>query len=142
MDEFSDRSLFDLWFPFNMSHSTSTTIPNSIDIDWKESPEAHLFKVDLPGLKKEEVKVEVIILEDARLYLQISGEREKERDKKGDYKWHRIERSHGKFLRRLRLPENAKPDRLYSSIQDGVLTIIISKEEHEEGPLLKTIEII
>ncbi|GFP86331.1 17.6 kDa class i heat shock protein 3 [Phtheirospermum japonicum] len=58
-----------------------------------------------PGLKKEEVKVEV---EDGNV-LQISGERSGEKEEKND-KWHRVERSSGKFLRRFRLPENAKLD--------------------------------
>ena len=64
-------------------------------VDWKETPEAHLFKVDVPGLKKEEVKVEV---EDGGI-LQISGERSKEQEEKND-KWHRVERSSGKFVMR------------------------------------------
>ncbi|KAM7522134.1 hypothetical protein LguiA_012036 [Lonicera macranthoides] len=61
-------------------------------IDWKEIPQAHVFKADLPGIKKEEVKVEV---EDDR----------------------------------FRLPENAKMDKIKASMENGVLTVTIPKEE-------------
>ncbi|GMN24227.1 hypothetical protein TIFTF001_000481 [Ficus carica] len=61
-----------------------------IPIDWKETQQAHVFKADLPGLKKDEVKVEV---EEGRI-LQITGERSKEQEEKND-KWHHVERSSG-----------------------------------------------
>uniref|UniRef100_A0A2N9ECN4 SHSP domain-containing protein n=1 Tax=Fagus sylvatica TaxID=28930 RepID=A0A2N9ECN4_FAGSY len=80
-------------------YSETTALAN-LRIDWKVTPEAHVFKADLPGLKKEEVKVEV---GEGRI-LQISGERSKEQLEKND-KWYRIERSGGKFLRRFRLPD-------------------------------------
>ncbi|KAG7949806.1 hypothetical protein I3843_13G081700, partial [Carya illinoinensis] len=98
-------------------------------------PEAHVFKADLPGLKKEDVKVEV---EEGRI-LQISGERSKEQEEKND-KWHRIERSKGKFLRRFRLPENAKMDHVKANMENGVLTVTVPKEE-EKKPEVKPIEI-
>ncbi|KAH7863240.1 hypothetical protein Vadar_015148 [Vaccinium darrowii] len=104
-------------------------------IDWKETPEAHVFKADLPGLKKEEVKVEV---EEGRI-LQISGERSSEKEEKND-KWHRVERSSGKFLRRFRLPENAKTDQVKASMENGVLTVTVPKEEVKK-PEVKAIDI-
>jgi len=104
-------------------------------IDWKETPEAHVFKADLPGIKKEEVKVEV---EEGRV-LQISGERSREQEEKND-RWHRVERSSGKFLRRFRLPENAKMDQVKASMENGVLTVTVPKEEVKK-PEAKAIEV-
>ncbi|WOG93997.1 hypothetical protein DCAR_0313287 [Daucus carota subsp. sativus] len=104
-------------------------------IDWKETPEAHVFKADVPGLKKEEVKVEV---EDDRV-LQISGERTREQEDKSDT-WHRVERSSGKFLRRFRLPENAKVDQVKAGMENGVLTVTVPKEVVKK-PDVKSIQI-
>lgn len=77
-------------------------------------------------------------VEEGRI-LQISGERSKDEDEKND-KWHRIERSKGKFLRRFRLPESAKMDQVKASMENGVLTVTVPKEE-EKKPEVKPIEI-
>ncbi|KAG6397007.1 hypothetical protein SASPL_143168 [Salvia splendens] len=96
--------------------SPTTSLAND-RIDWNETPEAHLLKVDVRGLKKEEVKVEV---EDGSI-LQINGERSKEHEEKNDT-WHRVER-------RFRQPENAKLEQVKAAMEDGVLTVTVPKEE-------------
>uniref|UniRef100_A0ACD5XJ63 Uncharacterized protein n=1 Tax=Avena sativa TaxID=4498 RepID=A0ACD5XJ63_AVESA len=144
-DPFS-LDLFDPFdgFPFGSGSSTGgDLVPHTSEtaafagarIDWKETPEAHVFKADVPGLKKEEVKVEV---EDGNI-LQISGERNKEQEEKTDT-WHRVERSSGKFLRRFRLPDNAKAEQVKASIENGVLTVTVPKEEIKK-PKLKSTQI-
>ncbi|GLT89094.1 hypothetical protein SLE2022_070940 [Rubroshorea leprosula] len=141
-----DPFSLDIWDPFEgfPFPSALTSVPSSARdtsafvnarIDWKETPEAHVFKVDLPGLKKEEVKVEV---EEDRI-LQISGERSREQEDKNDT-WHKVERSSGKFLRRFRLPENTKMDQVRASMENGVLTVTVPKEE-EKKPEVKSIQI-
>ncbi|KAH7839689.1 hypothetical protein Vadar_007378 [Vaccinium darrowii] len=147
-----DPLSLDIWDPFQdfplipTTATTALSVPRSefanetaafanTRIDWKETPEAHVFKADLPGLKKEEVKVEV---EEGRV-LQISGERNKEKEDKNDT-WHRVERSSGRFLRRFRLPENAKVDQVKASMENGVLTVTVPKEEVKK-PDAKAIDI-
>ncbi|XP_057789150.1 17.3 kDa class I heat shock protein-like [Salvia miltiorrhiza] len=134
-----DPFSLDIWdrfegFNFPSSACETTAVANA-RIDWKETPEAHLFKVDVPGLKKEEVKVEV---EDGGI-LKISGERSKEQEEKND-KWHRVERSSGKFLRRFRLPENAKLEQVKAAMENGMLTVTVPKEEVKK-PEVKAIDI-
>ncbi|KAH7847696.1 hypothetical protein Vadar_029175 [Vaccinium darrowii] len=109
----------------------------STPVDWKETTKAHVFVADLPGLKKEDVKVEV-----SDGLLQISGERkvEEEDDRKEDNKWHRVERCRGKFSRSFRLPDNAKADEVKASMENGVLTVTVPKQEVKK-PEKKVIEI-
>nr|ABW89470.1 low molecular weight heat shock protein [Gossypium hirsutum] len=138
-----DPFSLDVWDPFKdfpLSSSLTSQTPETsafvnTRIDWKETPEAHVFKADVPGLKKEEVKVEV---EDDRV-LQISGERNMEKEDKNDT-WHRVERSSGKFMRRFRLPENAKMDQIKASMENGVLTVTVPKLEVKK-PDVKAIDI-
>ncbi|KAI3793272.1 hypothetical protein L1987_35888 [Smallanthus sonchifolius] len=143
-----DPNSLDVWDPFegfpfhNNFNSLSDQVRSSetasfvnANIDWKETGDAHVFKADVPGLKKEEVKVEV---EDDRV-LQISGERNKESEEKGDT-WHRVERSSGKFVRRFRLPENAKVDEVKAAMENGVLTVTVPKVEVKK-PDVKSIQI-
>ncbi|KMT18302.1 hypothetical protein BVRB_2g024630 [Beta vulgaris subsp. vulgaris] len=140
-----DPFSLDLWdpfqnFPFNDNSQSLSSVRETAAfvnarMDWKETPEAHIFKADLPGLKKEEVKVEV---EDGKV-LQVSGERNREQEEKND-KWHRVERSSGKFLRRFRLPENAKMEEIKANMENGVLTVTIPKME-EKKPEVKSIDI-
>ena len=116
-------------FPSFPRISSETAAFAGARIDWKETPEAHVFKADVPGLKKEEV-------EDGNV-LQISGERNKEKEEKTDT-WHRVERSSGKFLRRFRLPEDAKVEQIKAAMENGVLTVTVAKEEAKK-PEVKSI---
>ncbi|RYR18556.1 hypothetical protein Ahy_B03g063188 isoform C [Arachis hypogaea] len=133
--------------PFSMAAFTSSILAFSGSLNLRmnlpllrstrcqETPEAHVFKADLPGLKKEEVKVEI---EDNSV-LQISGERNVEKEDKNDT-WHRVERSSGKFMRRFRLPENAKMDEVKAAMENGVLTVTVPKAEVKK-PDVKPIQI-
>ena len=84
-------------------------------------------KIVFLGLSKEEVKVQV---EEGRV-LQISGERKKEETTSTD-RWHRVERSQGSFLRRFRLPENAKLEEVKAAMENGVLTVTVPKASPPE----------
>ncbi|CAF1708815.1 17.6 kDa class I heat shock protein 3 [Brassica napus] len=123
--------------PSGMTNTTSKDVAafTNAKVDWRETPEAHVFKADLPGLKKEEVKVEV---EDGNI-LQISGERSSENEEKND-KWHRVERSSGKFMRRFKLRENAKVEEVKASMENGVLSVTVPKMP-ERKPEVKSIDI-
>jgi len=88
-------------------------------IDVVERDGRLVTKVDLPGLKKEDVKVEVT---DGQL--AISGERRSEVEEKKDNVY-RCERSYGSFHRVVPLPEGAKIEDVKASFADGVLEVSV-----------------
>lgn len=95
-------------------------------IDVSESDDAIQVHVDLPGIKPEEVDVEV-----RGNVLQITGDRKEEREEKGKT-WHRTERRVGRFARAMTLPCAVQEDKVQAECSNGVLNITLPKAEKEK----------
>lgn len=80
-------------------------------------------KAELPGMKKEDIKVTV-----KDNVLSLTGERKLEKEEK-DKTYHRIERFYGKFCRSIQLPSDVEADKVKASYKDGVLHITLPKPE-------------
>ncbi|KAK6263527.1 hypothetical protein SCA6_018961 [Theobroma cacao] len=142
------RSLWDMMLPaedpFRILEHTPLTVPKGVETtlalaraDWKETPQAHVISLDIPGMKKDDVKIEV---EENRV-VRVSGERKDEEQAEGD-KWHRAERINGKFWRQFRLPGNADLDHIKAHLEDGVLRIVVPKFAEEIKRQPKVIDIV
>lgn len=91
--------------------------------DIQETDNAYLIKAEIPGVKKEDVKVTV---EDG--VLTIRGERKAEKEETGK-KFHRIERSYGSFLRSFRMPDGVDDAAAKAEFKDGMLNVTLPKSE-------------
>ena len=89
--------------------------------DIVEHEKEYLVKIDLPEVKKEDVKV----LFDEGV-LTVKGERRTEKEEKGE-KMHRTERFYGAFERSFVLPEDVDPKLIRAESKDGVLTLTLPK---------------
>jgi HSP20 family protein len=78
---------------------------------------------ELPGLKPEEVHVEVKNGE-----LWISGERKEEAEEKGKT-WHRVERRYGEFRRVIPLSTAVEEAKVEAKVENGVLRVVLPKTE-------------
>ncbi|OZJ01770.1 hypothetical protein BZG36_05076 [Bifiguratus adelaidae] len=93
-------------------------------LDVYEDEKGYHILAEVPGAKKENVKVEML----DNSTLQISGEVKCEKeDTKQGVLWK--ERRYGKFLRRIPLPSDAKADGICAKFEDGVLKICVPKTE-------------
>ena len=90
-------------------------------VDIKETDEGYLFHMDVPGLKPEDLDVE---LHDGVLSIRGSRSEEKKEEDKG---YVRTERRQGSFSRQFRVPTNAQAEVLKAEVRDGVLTIEVPK---------------
>jgi HSP20 family protein len=115
---FTTPAEYDLWAPpLEVKHKNGNLI----------------VTVELPGIPKEEVKVEVI--EEA---LVIEGEKKLMKEKKEEG-FFRTERSYGKFYRSIPLPKGAKADMIKAELTNGVLEVVIPVPEVK--PALRNIPI-
>jgi HSP20 family protein len=92
-------------------------------VDISESEGEYLIKAELPGVKKEDIKV---TLQEG--VLTIQGERKQEKEEKGR-KYHRIERSYGTFIRSFTLPDSADDSKVSAEFKDGLLYLHVPKSE-------------
>ena len=92
-------------------------------VDIQESDKEYLVKAELPEVKKDDVKVNI-----KEGVLTLEGERHQEKEEK-DKKFHRVERSYGKFVRCFTMPEDADDKKVQADFKDGVLNVHIGKSE-------------
>jgi HSP20 family molecular chaperone IbpA len=95
-------------------------------VDLYETADAFILEADVPGVKPDDVKVEI---EDSDLVLQGWRSLEKKQD---DGQFHTMERSSGHFVRRIKLPESVDKDAIKAEFCDGVLHVIIPKAGNRE----------
>lgn len=107
----------DRWLPIRPS---SIRMPS---LDVYEEKDSVVVKAELPGMKKEEVEVNL-----AGETLTIKGEKKEDKEVKED-DYYRRERSYGSFLRSVGLPCEVKSDEIKASFKDGVLEVRMPKTE-------------
>ena len=99
--------------------------------DIKENDKEFIVKFDIPGVKKDQVSIEI---ENNRL--TVSGERKEEKEEK-DEKHFLSETYHGSFMRSFNLPSAVDEDKVDAKYQDGVLTIKVPKTEVAKSKKVK-----
>jgi len=100
-------------------------------VSTREGDFAYHIEVDLPGVKKEDIKIDV-----KNNQVTISGERNyKKEHKEKDY--YKIESSYGKFQRSFTMPQNVDIENIEATSKDGVLEVTLPKLKSERAEVKK-----
>lgn len=131
-----------IWDPFRLAREEFETLWSQLvgesdggvfkgrllpSLDLSETPSTIEIRMDLPGVKAEEVDIQL-----ANGVLTISGDRKEEKEEKGKT-FHRVERRHGSFSRSVTLPSNVAEDKVEAQYHDGVLTVTMQKTEEAKS---------
>ncbi|MEW6260155.1 MAG: Hsp20/alpha crystallin family protein [Thermodesulfobacteriota bacterium] len=100
-------------------------------VDIFDKDDAIVIHAELPGVKKEDVSIEV-----KDNVLTLRGERTESKEIKED-KYYRKERTFGSFHRAFTLPAAVNPDSIKATFKDGVLEIEIPKPEEQKPKQVK-----
>lgn len=95
----------------------------SPQVDIAETEKEFEIQFYVPGMKKEDITIDI---HDDRL--TVSGERKMENEKK-EKNFHSVESHYGTFSRSFYLPENVNTEKVDASYKDGILHVVIPKDE-------------
>jgi HSP20 family protein len=112
----------ELFKTFEQMQDESTNLMDfNPNVNTREGQEAYHIEVDLPGIKKEDVDINV---EDN--ILTISGKREF-KDEVKEENYYKVESNYGSFSRSFTLPEKVDVENIKASSSNGVLEVVIPK---------------
>jgi len=94
--------------------------------DVYENKDDYVFKLEVPGLSKDDVKIE---FNDGTL--SISGEKKEEKEVKNE-NYHRVESFSGKFSRSFSLPRDIDIDKIDANMKNGILQLRLPKAEDQK----------
>lgn len=116
-------NFFDKYLDDSFFGEGNTDVSFVPKVDIAETETAFELSIALPGLKKEDIKID---LKDSTL--SISGERKLENKKEGkNYK--SVETSYGKFSKSFYLPDDIAEDKITAKHENGVLELTIPKDK-------------
>jgi HSP20 family protein len=131
-----DRMFEDPWtfrWPALLREDSAVWSPK---VDVFEKDNRMVTRIDLPGVKKEDLTVEV-----GDGQLKMFGERKNETEEK-DKNFYRCEREYGSFYRAVPLPEGVKPEQVKATFENGVLEVSVpipaaAKANGQKVPILE-----
>ena len=118
---------FDQWYRPARYRAEGESLDWMPVVDILEADEHVEIRAEMPGLSEQEVQVAVT--DDV---LTLKGEKTQESEDK-DQKYHRVERSYGRFQRSFTLPANLDPEDIKAKFAHGVLTVSIPKVKEVES---------
>ena len=110
------------WDPFReLDYGFDVQSPFTPSFDIRETPEAYVFEADMPGIKREDLDLNL-----TGNRITITGRREARERREGENLFI-SERSHGSFTRSFNLPDGVDGAKVSAELKDGVLTLTLAK---------------
>ena len=117
------NALFENRMPTSADASSMATSDWVPAVDIREEPDRYLIHADIPGVDPDQIEIS---MENGVLSIRGQRQHESEEEREG---YRRVERVRGSFYRRFSLPDTADAERVSASSRNGVLEIIIPKQE-------------
>ncbi|MBU1643141.1 Hsp20/alpha crystallin family protein [bacterium] len=128
-DPFKDLKEFENRFTDVFKLGSEDTLSSFVPaVNTREGEYAYHVEVDLPGVKKEDIHIDI----SENNVLTISGER-KTKSEVDQKEYYKFESSYGKFTRSFTLPSNADVENITANSEDAVLEVVIPKVKEEKS---------